>query len=149
MIFDSLFRSKLTYACQTWSTTATTPNLICSAYSRQLRNLIKGGTSRKLTPLDETLPADDEEQKYDMAYKLTNQHIFNNSGVTPLQDYVHKQQLNWFAHIIRSPNSTYIKKLTFTDKTIKRLGQPLQTLEPAPYTNATQTKKLRSGSIFD
>ena len=133
MIFDSLVRSKLTYACQTWSTTATPLKTLSSVYCRQLRNLVKGGTSRKLTPLDKNLPLDDEEQKFDMAYKLTNKQIYIYSGAISLLDFVYRQQLKWFSHIIRSPNSRYLKKLTFTDENNSRRGQPLLTLERAVY----------------
>jgi len=52
-IFDSLFRSKLVYACQTWSLTESSLNPICSIYSKNLRNLVKGGQKWKLTPLND------------------------------------------------------------------------------------------------
>lgn len=126
--FDSMFRSKLTYACQTWTTTVSSLNTVCSAYSSYLRNLVKGGQVRKMTPLDEAIPDDDENQQFDMAFKMKNETILKHSGATPLKKFIYKQQINWFAHIVRSSNLTYIKKLTFADEKSKRLGQPLNTL---------------------
>ena len=85
---------------------------------------------RKMTPLDETIPDNDENQQFNMAFKMNNQQIFEYNGATPSWKslYINMQQLNWLAHITRSSNLTYIKKLTFTDEKNKRLGQPLNTL---------------------
>jgi hypothetical protein len=60
--------------------------------------------------------------------KMNNEEILELIGATPLKEFIPKQQIKWFAHIVRSPNLTYIKKLTFTDEKNKRLGQPLNTL---------------------
>ena len=47
---------------------------------------------------------------------------------TPLEEFVHNQELKWFSHIVRSSNIRYIKKLTFADVKWKRKGQPMKTL---------------------
>ena len=87
---------------------------------------------RKMTPLNETIPDNDEHtEQFNMAFKMTNQQIFEYSGAT--QQFIYKQQLNWLAHITRSSNLTKIKKLTFTDEKNKRLGQPLNTLPRSVY----------------
>ena len=91
-------------------------------------NLVNGGNARKLTPLDDSLPPDDEVQKYDMALKMTSKEIFEITKATPTFDFVMIQQIKWYGHIARSPNISYIKQLTFSVEKNKRKGQPLQNL---------------------
>ena len=68
-----------------------------------------------------------------MAFKMNNEQILEYSGAMPLKDFIKKQQTHWFGHIVRSSNSSHIKKLTFTDEKNKRLGQPLNTLTRSIY----------------
>ena len=159
-----MFRSKLAYACQTWSLTESSLKIICSTYNLYLRNLVRGGQERKLTPISVSQSNDDdenddddddddddndevEEQSQDMAYKLTNEQVHEYTKATPMKNFVENQQLKWFAHIVRSSNNKYIKKLTFIESKSKRKGRPLKTLEKTIYQRLddfepTQIRKL-------
>ena len=130
-IYDSLFRSKLTYACQTWSTTQAALKPIEAAYRQNLRCLVRGGQSRRLTPLKEDLPEDHEDQKFDQAYIYSNAKILEITKARPLKEFIEEMQLNWYAHVIRLPNNSNIKRLTFPDHPGKgcRRGQGLLTLQ--------------------
>ena len=130
-IFDSLFRSKLTYACQTWSTTQAALKPIEAAYMGQLRKMVRGGTSRKLTPLQSDLPEDHPDQKFDQAYVYTNLDILDITKATSVKVFIDQMQVNWFAHVIRMPNTSHVKRLTFPEhpSTGCRGGQGLLTLK--------------------
>ncbi|KXJ24055.1 hypothetical protein AC249_AIPGENE10834 [Exaiptasia diaphana] len=124
-IFDSMFRSKLTYSCQTWSLPEASLNTFTATYNYYLRNLVRGGHKRKVPQSSDSTTT---PQDTDMSYILNNQQIIQYSMATPLEEFVHNQQLKWFSHIVRSSNIRYIKKLTFSDVTRKRKGQPMKTL---------------------
>lgn len=129
-VYDSLYRSKLTYCCQTWSSTATKLAPIYAAYNQNLRRLVRGGTSRLMTPLiDEAELQDQEDQRYDMAYTMKNERIFEITGATPLETYIRDQKINWFGHVCRLSNKHYAKMLTFHTEVNRRSGQPLNTLK--------------------
>ena len=127
-LYDSLNRTKLTYACQTWSTTENSLNKICSTYTSNLRNLVKGGTLRKNTPLNPDLPDDHEEQKFDMAWKMTNEKVYEITEATDCKEFIKKQQLKWFGHICRLPNNSFTKRLTFPIFKSRRKGRPMTNL---------------------
>ena len=42
-ILDSLVRSRLTYSCSVWTTTAAQLDKTCSAYTSMLQKMVKGG----------------------------------------------------------------------------------------------------------
>lgn len=152
-VYDSLCRSRLTYACQTWSTTSTKLSSVSAAYNQNLRNLVRGGNSRLMTPLiPETELRSEEDQKYDMAYKMSNERIFEITGATRLEKYIRDQKINWFGHIYRLSNKHFTKMLTFHSETSRRTGQPLNTLKKFVIDQFkvpnSQKKKGKLSSIF-
>ena len=94
---------------------------------------------------------DDDDQENDgevdqsdnMANNLTNEQIHKYSKSTPMKDFVETQQLKWFAHIVRSPNSKYIKKLTFVESKSKRKGRPIKTVERTIYQRLKEYDSLQ------
>ena len=99
-IFNALVRSRLTYGCQTWVLTNQQTDRIRACYNTMLRKMIRNGFKRK----------PDE-----FSYVMTNEVILQLCKTTPLNDFIEKQQKTYLAHVIRSDDTSILKKLLFND----------------------------------
>ena len=107
-IFNSLVRSRLTYACQTWNLTKRQSDHINAAYMAMVRKMIKGGYRRK-------------EGSY--SYEITNLDLLEKCKIESITTYIKRQQRNYVAHIIRKPDTSITKKLLFNDNQYTKQGQ--------------------------
>ena len=71
---------------------------------------------------------DNGGEEDDWSYKLTNDQVYHYSGAKNIISFIEEQQLFWYAHIIRQPNSSLTKRLLFSDEPNRRRGRPLLTL---------------------
>ena len=116
-ILNAMIRSRLTYSCQTWNINQQQMNRIDTAYMNMLRKMINNGYKRN------------NVLESDFRYVLSNNDILTICKTENILEYVRRQQMKYLAHIARRPNSTFIKRLLFSDvKTTKR-GRPIVTLE--------------------
>ena len=106
-LLNSLIRSRLTYACQTWSLTAKQYNLLDATYNRMLRMMIRKGFKRK---------------ENSWAYVLSNKDMCEICGTGSVSDFIHQQQKKYIAHVIRREDDSLAKRLTFNDDTSHRRG---------------------------
>ena len=137
---NAYVRSRLTYGCQSWRPTQKELNKLDAIYNSYLRRIITGGYRRKNPPpkkknvneTDDEPPVEDEltgdnelladeephtyeEQPvdYDMSFVISNERLYDITGQRPLRLFFHQQQENWMKHVIRQPNSSLVKALTF------------------------------------
>ena len=107
-ILDSLVRSRLTYSCPVWITTATQQNKICSTYLSMLRKMIKNGYQRKTNQWN---------------YVYTNEDVQRICHASDISHFVKSQQRNYAAHIIRKGNNSIAKRLMFNNDAAKMQGR--------------------------
>ena len=100
-IFNSLVRSRLTYACQVWSLTRRQLQRITSAYMSMLRKMVKGGYRRK---------------KDAWSFILPNEDLLRICKTECIEAFISAQQRRYLAHVIREENDRISKKLLFNDK---------------------------------
>lgn len=112
--YNAFIRSRLTYACQTWTLTKQQANSLDSAHAHFLRRMTKSGFRRRISDSE-----DEISQKY--VYYNTDLFKFFKSG--PVSTYIDKQRQKFAAHIIRQPNSRHTKQLMFNDNKYKKAGQ--------------------------
>ena len=82
-MLNSLVRSRLTYACQSWSITRVQLNRLSSTYCAMLRKMIKGGYRRK---------------PHTWSFQLSNQDLLRIGNTEDIGDFVARQQRNYAAH---------------------------------------------------
>ena len=109
-IFNALVRSRLTYGCQTWVLTNQQTDRIRACYNTMLRKMIRNGFKRK----------PDE-----FSYVMTNEVILQLCKTTPLNAFIEKQQKTYLAHVIRSDDTSILKKLLFNDNQTRIPGRHL------------------------
>ena len=93
-ILNFLVRSRLTFACQTWTLSARHRYLLNSTYCGMLRRMIRNGFNKK----------EDE------------------CGAEASEEYIRSQQKRCVAHIICSNNEAITKRLTFNSDESLRPG---------------------------
>ena len=109
-ILDSLVRSRLTYSCSVWTTTAAQLDKICSAYTSMLRKMVKGGYKRKTNQ---------------WSFVYTNDDIKRLCHAPEVSKFVMIQQRNYATHIIRKDNSSIAKRLFFNNDKSRLQGRKL------------------------
>ena len=107
-ILNSLVRSRLTYACQTWTLSTSQRDRSNSFYCGLLRRMIRGGFKRKTDS---------------MAYILSNEDVLRICNTEMLETFVARQQKAFLAHIIRRDDNSLVKQLTFNNDDNKRRGR--------------------------
>ena len=99
-MLNSLVRSRLTYACQSWSITRIQLNRLSSTYCAMLRKMVKGGYRRKQNT---------------WSFEITNQDLLRIGNTEDISDFIARQQRNYAAHVIRKENTSALKRLMFND----------------------------------
>ena len=107
-IFNSLVRSRLTYACQVWSLTRRQLQRITSAYMSMLRKMVKGGYRRK---------------KDAWSFILPNEDLLRICKTECIEAFISAQQRRYLAHVIREENDRISKKLLFNNNESKKRGR--------------------------
>ena len=102
-----LIRSRLVYACQTWTLTENQLRRIKSSYMGMLRKMVRNGYQRI-------------EGSYRFAF--TNKHILRICGTTCVAEFIRSQQQSYLAHIIRMQNTSMAKRILFNDNISRRRG---------------------------
>ena len=120
LFYNSLIRSRLTYACQTWSLSQKQFALLNSTHAHFLRRMINNGFKR--------LPNNTDDPEKCMPYHYHNTDIFQICKSAELADFINKQRQKFAAHIIRSSNSRHAKQLMFNSDKYHLGGNRLGTL---------------------
>ena len=107
-IFNSLVRSRLTYACQVWSLTRRQLQRITSAYMSMLRKMVKGGYRRK---------------KDAWSFIRSNEDLLRICKTECIEAFISAQQRRYLAHVIREENDRISKKLLFNNNESKKRGR--------------------------
>ena len=124
-LLDALVRSRLTYACQSWTVTQTQMQRLTSCYCSMIRKMIKGGYRR---------------EKDSWRFALSNEDLLKIAKSEGIAEYVKRQQRNYAAHIIRKDNSSTSKRLMFNDNRIRKTG-PKTTLLKSAIDNTNETRE--------
>ena len=107
-IFNSLVRSRLTYACQVWSLTRRQLQRITSAYMSMLRKMAKSGYRRK---------------KDAWSFIRSNEDLLRICKTECIAAFISTQQRRHLAHVIREENDRISKKLLFNNNESKKRGR--------------------------
>ena len=107
-IFNALVRSRLTYSCQTWNVTKKQMKHISATYMAMIRKMVRGGYRRK-------------ENSY--SFVLTNEDLLQKCKTESLEKYIARQQRNYLAHVIRTPDYGITKQLLFNDNQSIKQGR--------------------------
>lgn len=97
-LLNALVRSRLTYACQTWSLNLQTQQRVNSAYMGMLRKMVRQGYKR--------VPGT-------YRFYLSNADLLNICGTQDPMQYIARQQKKFVGHIIRESDTTSTKRLLF------------------------------------
>ena len=120
MFYDAFIRSRMTYACQTWTLTKEQIRRLDAADAYLKRRMIRNGFKR--------LGTDDPENSYPQAYFYSNSDVYkfvkNRKGrpSPPLSEYINHQRTKFAAHICRQPNKRHTKQLLFNSNKYHRTG---------------------------
>ncbi|KAI8504892.1 hypothetical protein Bbelb_170010 [Branchiostoma belcheri] len=102
-LFNSIFLPTLTYQCQTWTLTKPLERKIITCEMRCLRRLVNR-TRRD---------------------KIRNTTIRQMAGVRPVREFIDKQQIKWFGHLVRmQPQSVPHRAYTSRKSGPKARGRP-------------------------
>ena len=121
MFYNAFVRSRMTYACQTWTLTAKQMGDLNSADAYLKRRMIRNGFKRRGEN-------DSDLSRPPLAYFYSNSDIYkfckskNGEPSQPLSEFINKQRQKFTAHTIRQPNSRHTKQLLFNDDTYHRTG---------------------------
>ena len=116
LLLNSLIRSRLTYACQTWCLTAKQRDSLDVSYNRMLRIMVRNGFKRKPNS---------------WAYALTNEELYRICGTESVSVFIIRQQTRYVAHIVRKEDDSLTKRLTFNDDTCHQRGITISLLKNA------------------
>ena len=97
-MLNSLVRSRLTYACQTWTLNSRQMERICSTYFGMLRKMIRNGYKR-------------EGDTY--RYVYSNQRLQEIAKTEHPCSFINRQQRSFVAHIVRRDDKCILKKALF------------------------------------
>ena len=125
LMLNSLIRSRITYACQTWSTTELQLERMTAMYMSFLRKMTKGGYKRR-------------EDSW--SYVLTNSDLIRIAKTIELKTYVKQQQLNYVSKVINKNNTSIVKQLMFNSNNSNKTG-PKSTLLTCVLNNERCTLK--------
>ena len=114
LLLNSLIRSRLTYACQTWCLTVKQRNSLDSSYNRMLRMMIRNGFTRK---------------ENSWAYVLSNEDLYKICGTESISVFVYRQQQRYIAHNVRKEDNSMTKRLTFNDNASHQRGAAISLLK--------------------
>ena len=112
-MLNSLVRSRLVYACQTWCVTRVQLNRINSFYTSFIRKMVNGGYKRK----DNT-----------WHFVLTNENLLSMANTIDLSTFIGKQQRSYVGKIIRKDNQSIVKRLLFNNDYSRKPGRQLTLL---------------------
>ena len=121
IFYEAFIRSRLTYACQTWTLTVEQFRKLDSADVHLKRRMINNGFRRR--PIEN----DDDEGKI-MPYVYYNEDVHRITKSSKLSTYIKKQRTKFAAHIIRCPNTRHPKQLMFNSDKYKKSGNRIGTL---------------------
>ena len=107
MFYNAFIRSRLTYACQTWTLTCEQTRKLNSTHVYLLRRMIRGGFKRQTSETaDHVMP-----------------HVYNAGNILKIcSEFINKQRIKFAAHIIRQPNSRHTKQLMFNANKYHKTG---------------------------
>ena len=109
-ILNSLVRSRIVYACQTWNVTQAQLQRLNAMYMSCIRKMTKGGYKRKTDS---------------WSFVHTNNDLLRMSKTIALETFVHNQQRKYVAHIVRKDNRSIVKRLMFNNnRSVKPGPQP-------------------------
>ena len=114
--FNSLIRSRLTYASSSWHLTKTQQDKVDRAQRKLLRKMVRGGYSR----------VDEENGNFD--FKISTNKLLKICGTTNISEYIQKGQVKFAGHIVRAENSTKNKQLLFNVDSNRKTGHPVPNL---------------------
>ena len=113
LMINSLVRSRLTYASQTWNCTKSQLTKLNATYMGYLRRLVKGGFDRK---------------DGGWSFKYSNTQLLRICNTGDLCDFIKSQQLKYVVNILKRSDGSITKRLLFNDDKITRRGRPQVTL---------------------
>ena len=133
--YEVYVRSRLTYACGTWTLSQKQYDRFDAAQINFLRRMIRTGMSRKSTNTEikqarknaKKVKTDDLEN-INWAWKYSNEQILTISKTKPLHYFIQNQNTKWVAHVVRGSNENITKQLMFPDEKYKKLGRHHQTI---------------------
>ena len=109
-ILNSLVRSRIVYACQTWNVTQAQLQRLNAMYMSCIRKMTKGDYKRKTDS---------------WSFVHTNNDLLRMSKTIALETFVHNQQRKYVAHIVRKDNRSIVKRLMFNNnRSVKPGPQP-------------------------
>lgn len=117
--FDAHVRSRMTYACQTWTLKKAQRDKLDAAQMKLLRRMVVRGNCYKSQYSESSETT--EEPDYSLLY--TNERIYEITGAGELSDYIGKQQAKFAAHTVRESNCRETKQLMFNRDAGKKGGR--------------------------
>ena len=123
MFLNSLIRSRLTYASQTWTLTKKQLEKLEQTVTYLQRFMIKGGFQRRSKKIDYTTK-DGRSGEFSKIL-ITNEEVGKICKSEPISKFIERQQSNWIGHIVRTEDKNYIKQLTFEGRTGRSLKRGL------------------------
>ena len=113
LMVNSLVRSRLTYACQTWSSAQSQLAKLNATYMGYLRRLVKGGFARK---------------DGGWSFRYSNAQLLQICNTGDLRDFIKSQQLKYVVNLLKRSDKSTTKRLLFNDDKSIRRGRPQNTL---------------------
>jgi len=143
IFYEAFIRSRLTYACQTWTLTVEQFRKLDSADVHLKRRMINNGFRRR--PIEN----DDDEGKI-MPYVYYNEDVHRITKSSILSNYIKKQRTKFAAHIIRCPNTRNNSCLTVinTRNPETELDLCLNKLSSTPKSRETSSSSLPETENF-
>ena len=131
-LLNSLVRSRLTYACQTWTLDSTQMDHLNSTYISFIRKMVRGGFKRD---------ADS------WSFQMTNKHLLRIGRSEDLKTFVARLQRQYVAHTIRRDDESMAKKLLFDYGMNVRRGTHTTLLDRVRHNEGCTTKQLIERSM--
>ena len=131
-LLNSLVRSRLAYACQTWTLTTTQMDRLSSVYTSMIRKMVRKGYRRK----GDT-----------WSFVITNDQLIQIGNTEDLKSFVAKQQKRYLAHTIRRDDSSLAKKLLFNYSRLTREGKQLTLMDAVTINERCSVKEIINRSM--
>ena len=127
--YEAYVRTRLCYCCETWTLTKRQLKRIESTHINFLRRMIRGGMKRKSTKEEiERAKENSDWKDINWGLKITNISIMEISNTPSMEEYIHRQNDRWIAHICRQPKEALTKQLMFTDEKFSQVGRRKMTV---------------------
>ena len=133
--YEVYIRSRLCYACGTWTLTQKQYDRLEATNMGFLRRMVRDGMQRKSTKAAISKARKNAEkgnnedlENINWAWKHTNETMLTITKTKPLRFFIENQNIKWVAHVIRGSNENFTKQLMFPDEKFKKIGQHHQTL---------------------